>query len=125
MMRSFSIYLVVQGVSYGIDLGLFLLLHGVVGLNPILANVIGKLNATVFSFCLNRWVTFASNGNIAYQAVLFSTFSLLNIAVASLLLQLLSSVISDIRLAKVLTDVLLFSVSYTISKTITFRKRPT
>jgi len=74
---------------------------------------------------MNRWVTFASNGNIAYQAALFSTFSLLNIAMSSMLLQFLSSVISDVRIAKVMTDVLLFSASFTISKTITFRKRPT
>jgi putative flippase GtrA len=111
-------YLGIQLLSYGIDMGLFLVVlnSGLTG--PITANVIAKLAAGTFAFLVHRAFTFRVTGQAgaSRQAVLYCLLLALNMPLASVMLSVLLVWVSDEVVAKFLADVLCVSLTYAMSK---------
>ncbi|MHC8349705.1 GtrA family protein [Pseudomonas sp. RT4P38] len=123
----FARYLLVGGLTYCADLSVFLLLFNVFGMDLLLANMISKVLAGVFSFAAHRAFTFRvinAKGR-AQQAVRYFTLLALNIPLSALILSAMLWITSMEVVAKILSDVLLVLISYAQSKFIIFKRNET
>ena len=115
-------YIMIQLFAYVIDMGSFLLMLGFLALNPIAANIIGKLAGGVFAFIAHRNITFKSNHkkDKATQARRFFMLSMFNIPLSSMLLLVLLKCIPYAALAKFMADVSCVFFNYWMNKTFVF-----
>ena len=123
-MRTPLIYLAVQGAAYGIDLASFLVVLKVLGTGTIEANVVAKVLAGSFAFIAHRHVTFPvrHRENFLFQLGKYAATLLLNTLLGSILLVLLSVAVEHV-VAKILADIILIVITYTVSKQLVFRSR--
>ena len=123
----FARYLLVGGLTYGADLSVFLLLFNIFGMDLLLANMISKVLAGLFSFAAHRAFTFGvidAKGRTR-QAVRYFTLLALNIPISALILSAMLWITSMEVVAKILSDVLLVLISYAQSKFIIFKRNET
>ena len=111
-----------QILAYVIDMGSFLLMLGLLALNPIAANIIGKLGGGIFAFIAHRNITFKSNHkkDKAAQARRFFMLGMLNIPLSSMLLLMLLKCVPYTVLAKFMADVSCVFFNYWVNKTFVF-----
>lgn len=119
-------YVAIQLLAYVLDIGTFLLIVIMGFLDPIAANVIGKVAAGTFAFMAHRNFTFhsyqAENGN--RQAVRYFVILALNVPFSSGVLSLFLTWIEELAVAKVFSDGVCVLISYFISKKYIFAKLP-
>jgi len=123
----FARYLLVGVVTYGVDISAFLLLFKFFGLNLLLANMISKVLAGLFSFVAHRIFTFGvieAKGR-AQQAVRYFIFLAINIPISAFILTAVQWILSMEIAAKILADVILVLISYAQSKYIVFKRSGT
>jgi putative flippase GtrA len=115
-------YIMIQLFAYVIDMGSFLLMLSFLALNPIVANIIGKLAGGIFAFIAHRNITFKSNHkkDKAAQARRFFMLSMLNIPLSSMLLLVLLKCVPYAVLAKFMADVSCVFFNYWVNKTFVF-----
>jgi len=115
-------YIMIQILAYVIDMGSFLLMLGLLALNPIAANIIGKLGGGIFAFIAHRNITFKSNHkkDKAAQARRFFMLGMLNIPLSSMLLLMLLKCVPYTVLAKFMADVSCVFFNYWVNKTFVF-----
>jgi len=120
MIRTFSRYLGVQVVAYGIDMGGFLLLSIVLG--PLTANVLSKIAAGIFAFIAHRRITFKvhGRGDGRKQLLKYALLLGLNIPLSSGLLALLLPWIAPAALAKLAGDVACVGLTFVLSRYVVF-----
>lgn len=123
----FARYLLVGGLAYGADIGIFLLLFNFFGIDLLLANLMSKVLAGIFSFVAHRAFTFAviEDKGRAQQAMRYFTLLALNIPLSTLILSAMLRITSVEVVAKILSDVLLVLMSYAQSKFIAFKRSET
>ncbi|WP_298804259.1 GtrA family protein [uncultured Pseudokineococcus sp.] len=76
--RTLLAYLFVGGLSYIIDLGLFLLLGRGLGWGVVPAATVGYWTSVMVNFCLNRSVVFSSTHRLRRGAVRYGLLLLAN-----------------------------------------------
>lgn len=115
----------IQLFAYLIDMGSFLVMLGFFILNPITANIMGKLAGGVFAFVAHRNITFKSNHkkDRTAQARRFFMLSMLNIPLSSIALMVLLYAVPYTVLAKFMADVSCVYLNYWINKTFVFVSR--
>jgi len=115
-------YIIIQLFAYALDMGSFLLMFGVLALNPIVANVIGKLAGGIFAFIAHRNITFKSNHkkDKSMQARRFFMLFMFNIPLSSVALIALLSCVPYTVLAKFMADVSCVFFNYWMNKTFVF-----
>lgn len=115
-------YIAVQVVAYGLDMGGFLVVFGLMGAGPIIANVFGKIVAGIFAFFVHRRFTFgvATEEKHGRQAGLYFMLLALNIPLSSAALSLVFLVVSPSVFAKFISDVICVFVTYWLSKKYVF-----
>lgn len=120
-------YIAVQLLAYGLDVGTFTAIVTLVDLAAPLANVFAKIVAGIFAFFAHRHVTFeaAEHGRLWDQMARYATLLLLNGFASSALLATLLLVIPHPLVAKILADVALITVSFSLSKALIFRRHRT
>lgn len=118
----FMRYIMVQLVAYGLDMGGFLLLMTWLAMEPLAANVIGKILAGLFAFVAHRSFTFGVTGTSGTrrQALRYFTLLALNIPLSTLLLSVILWVISHAAAAKFIADIILVLLTYWLSKRFIF-----
>ena len=118
----FARYVAVQCFTYGLDLGLFLLLFALAGWRALTANVLAKIIAGVAAFLAHRYFTFdaARGGNRARQAVLYVALWSLNVPLATGLLALFLVLGLPTVVAKVVSDVVCVGLNYWLSRNYIF-----
>jgi putative flippase GtrA len=85
-------FCVVGVLNTAIDLGLFALLTRLIGLDPLIANVLSFTTGAANSFLLNKYWTFGAGGRgqeMAVQATRFAVITLLVLSIHEGLLLLL------------------------------------
>ena len=124
MLRQFSRYLGVQVVAYGIDMGVFLLLTGLLATGPLWANVAAKIAAGAFAFVAHRRITFQTHGQPGSMAELLKYSLLLaaNVPASSGLLWLLLPYLHPPALAKLAADVGCVALTFLLSRYVVFRR---
>lgn len=115
-------YLLVQVFAYGLDMGLFILLLSHLGVQALVANVVGKVFAGLFAFAVHRCFTFgvARVRGAGLQAARYFALLALNIPLSALVLNFMLWVIPAAVLAKLVTDVSCVLITYWLSKRFVF-----
>lgn len=122
-MRAATLYILVQLIAYGLDIGTFALLVERIGTAPLPANICAKAVAGCFAFFTHRHVTFggAAEAGVAGQAVRYVLLLAANSVASSGLLALFLHALPSPVIAKILADVILIAVSFSLSKWVVFR----
>ena len=115
-------YALVLVFGYALDMGGFILLFMVSGLDPILANLISKVSAAVFAFVAHRHFTFgkAALGGTLQQATRYFALVALNMPVAAILLAGLLRVVPIVVVAKFAVDVICALLNFWLTKHFVF-----
>jgi putative flippase GtrA len=115
-------YIITQLLAYAIDMSSFLIMLYVMFLNPIAANIIGKLVAGTFAFTVHRNITFKSSHkkDKQTQAFRYVMLFMFNIPLSSMLLVVLLKCVPYTVLAKFMADVSCVFFNYWINKTFVF-----
>lgn len=103
----FARYVAVQLAAYAVDMGVFLLLfHGALA-RAVAANLAAKVAAGAFAFVAHRAFTFGVRGRdrIHGQALRYALLLALNVPLATAMLVVVSWLVPDLVLAKVIADV--------------------
>ena len=121
-MRQFARYLLVQVLAYGLDMGGFILLFVYFGVEPVIANIVGKILAGGFAFVVHRRFTFGvvETGNVGQQGVRYFVLLALNIPLSVMVLDVVLRVIPVVVAAKFVADVISVIFTYWLSKRIVF-----
>lgn len=122
-MKAAAVYVAVQLLAYGIDVGTFILLVEGFAVSPLWANIGAKVMAGCFAFFSHRHVTFdaAAGGRLSDQALRYVLLLAANSLASSALLALFMQLTPSPILAKVAADVILIAVSFSLSKAVVFR----
>lgn len=109
--------------AYGVDLGGFVLMHNFAGIDPLIANAIGKVLTGSFSFVVHRNFTFggANETRKGQQAARYFSLLAFNIPVSSMYLEVALHLVSIVILAKILADGVSFCITYWMTKSFIFR----
>lgn len=92
--------------------------------NVVLSNVIARVVSGTLNFTLNRLVVFKSRENIFKAALKYALLAVSLLILNTLVLKLLTDVLGlHPLIAKILTELLLFFVSFTVQRLIIFRNR--
>ena len=113
-----SNYILIQLVSYALDMGIFIVLDSLGFLNPVVSNILGKFISSIFSFIGHRQITFRL-GSKKYKHTQFLKYIYLlisNIVLASVLLSYSLLFVDNVILAKFGIDVILFFLNFWIGK---------
>lgn len=115
-------YLMVQLVGYGLDMGSFILLITYLAIDPIPANIVGRLISGVFAFFIHRRFTFseAESGPKVQQAARYFTLMVVNLPISSLILSATLWMIPMATLAKFVADVMGIFLTYWLTKRFVF-----
>jgi putative flippase GtrA len=122
---TFLRYLLIQVFAYGIDMGIFLLIIHSHLSGPIIANIASKLAAGCFAFVAHRRFTFnvMGSGLVGGQALRYFVVLAVNVPVASVILLFFLLWIPPPVVAKFLSDIVIVSLSYMLSKKFIFRRQ--
>lgn len=123
---TFFRYIVIQVLAYGIDMGGFLGLFHSGLLGPLTANVIAKLAAGIFAFAAHRAFTFRTSdpADRMHQAVRYFILLALNIPLSSGVLAVALRWISLPAAAKFMADAICVALTYWLSKSFVFIRKP-
>jgi putative flippase GtrA len=115
-------YVMVQVVAYGLDMGGFLLLISWMAMEPVTANIIGKVLAGLFAFVAHRTFTFGVTGTSGtrQQALRYFTLLALNIPLSTLMLSVSLWLVPFAVVAKLIADIVLVVLTYWLSKRFIF-----
>ena len=113
----FARYVGVQVATYGVDMGLFLLLFALAGWAAVAANVLAKVCAGISAYLAHRYFTFeaARDGKQLRQATLYAALWALNVPLASGTLALFLLFDVPAIAAKFAADVLCVGLNYWVS----------
>lgn len=113
----FARYVGVQVVTYGVDMGLFLLLFALAGWGAVAANVVAKVCAGISAYLAHRYFTFAAarDGKHLRQAALYAALWALNVPLATGLLALFLMLDVPAVAAKFVADVFCVGLNYWVS----------
>ena len=90
----------------------------------VLANVLARVFSSTLNFTMNRRLVFKSSKPLAKSALQYFALAAFILVMNTLLLTLLTSTLGvNVFLAKILTEMSMFFVSFTVQKGIVFRAR--
>lgn len=122
-LHSFVKYGLVGVLGLLVDVGLFYLLHKIVGVNYVLANVISSSVAVIHNFFLNSFFTFKVTDQRWKRFLSFYLVALIGMGISSLMLILMVSVWHmDAVVSKVITIFFVAVIQFFVNKRITFRQ---
>lgn len=119
--QRFLRYVVVGGTTFAIDLGLLILLHGVFGIDKLIAATISYWISIVFNFTVNRFWTFGAETSITQNATLYLTLLFFNYLFALGFLWLGELLGVHYVIAKILATGLQVAWTYFAYKKVVFR----
>ncbi|SBV26096.1 Putative flippase GtrA (transmembrane translocase of bactoprenol-linked glucose) [Micromonospora krabiensis] len=109
-------FLVVGGLSVGVDTGSLFIYHGVLDIPIPVAAALSFLTSFWFNFALNRAWSFGSGGQMFPQVGRYLALVLANLCVNVALVSTLTWAGTPYLLAKVLTTACLSVINYLVSK---------
>ena len=114
-------YGITQVSVYTIDLLVFIFFYDLLDLIYIYANILSKLVACLVAFFIHKFITFKSKGKLLGELVKYFSFLPINIILGTILLGLLLKLPFDYKIAKVLSDIIVFIFSFIIAKKFIFK----
>ncbi|MFA7044087.1 MAG: GtrA family protein [Bacteroidales bacterium] len=121
---SFLKYGVVGVFGLVVDMGIFYLLHKMLGVNYVVSNIISSSLAVVHNFILNSFITFKVKDRLLRRFASFYLIALVGMAVSSGMLAVMIDGLSmDSMVAKMISILIVAVIQYFLNKKLTFRKK--
>lgn len=120
--KRFGIYSLVQFISYGLDFFSFFLIFYLIGIDPIISNVIVKLIVSIFAYFMHKKYTYRGDSNNK-SMMLFAFSVFLYIPISTAFLSLVILILPQAFIAKLTSDAILFLLSYKYNSYFVFRKK--
>lgn len=122
---TFIRYIAIGAATYGLDIGLFLLLIKINIISPIVANIVSKLAAGIFGFIAHRSFTFRikTEQHKIQHALRYFSLLAINIPLFSAIFAATLIWITDPKTAKVASDIICVILSYLQSRYFVFTKK--
>lgn len=120
---SFLRYGIVGVLGLAVDMGIFYLLHEVLGVNYIVSNIISSSLAVIHNFILNSFFTFKVKDKLIRRFISFYLIALVGMALSSgLLAMMIDGFKMDSMLAKMIAVLVVAVLQYFLNKKLTFSK---
>jgi len=104
-----------------VDMGIFYLLHKMLGMNYIVANIISSSLAVIHNFILNSYFTFKVKDKLLKRFLSFYLIALAGMAMSSGLLALMiDGFMMDSMIAKMISVLIVAMIQYFLNKKLTF-----
>ena len=114
-------YGIVGALGLIVDMGIFYLLHKMLGMNYIVANIISSSLAVIHNFILNSHFTFKVKDKLIKRFVSFYLIALVGMALSSGLLALMiDGFRMDSMIAKMISVLIVAMIQYFLNKKLTF-----
>ncbi|MDD2612724.1 MAG: GtrA family protein [Bacteroidales bacterium] len=121
---SFLKYGVVGVFGLVVDMGIFYLLHKMLGVNYVVSNIISSSLAVVHNFIMNSFITFKVKDRLLRRFASFYLIALAGMAVSSGMLAVMIDGLSmDSMVAKMISILIVAVIQYFFNKKLTFRKK--
>ena len=119
---TFVRYLVIQVIAYGLDMGVFLAFVYTGLLGPVMSNALAKVAAGAFAFVTHRSFTFRldKGKHSGRQMLRYIMLLALNVPLSSIVLGMVLFAVSHAVVAKIISDIIVVSFTYWLSKTWVF-----
>tara|TARA_B100001029_G_C15030633_1_gene436698 strand:+ start:423 stop:803 length:381 start_codon:yes stop_codon:yes gene_type:complete len=114
-------YGITQISVYAIDLLVFIFFYEFLDFIYVFANTFSKLIACLLAFFIHKFVTFKSQGKLKEELLKYFGFLPINIIFGTLLLGFLLEFSLDYKIAKILSDVIVFIFSFIVAKKFIFK----
>jgi putative flippase GtrA len=118
-------------VKYGIvgvfglivDMGIFYILHKMLGVNYIISNLVSSTLAVIHNFILNSVFTFKVKDRLIKRFLSFYTIALVGMAISSgLLFVMIDGFKMDSMISKMIAVLIVAIMQYFLNKKLTFKK---
>ena len=107
-------------ISFLIDYSLYIILLLTFN-NIIISNVGARIVSATVNYSINRNIVFKSKSNIFISALKYTVLAIIIICFNTLILKLISTIINP-YLAKLITEIILFIISYLVQSKIIFKR---
>lgn len=108
-------------LSFLIDYISFLIIFAVLN-NLAISNIFARILSGSFNFYLNSKIVFKQNTIKVKQILQYIFLAVIIIILNTQVLSLINKIIENIAISKIMTEIILFLISYVIQKVIVFRK---
>jgi len=121
---SFLKYGVIGVFGLVVDMGIFYLLHKMLGVNYVVSNIISSSLAVVHNFIMNSFITFKVRDRLLRRFASFYLIALVGMAVSSgMLAVMIDGLRMDSMVAKMISVLVVAVMQYFFNKKLTFRKK--
>ena len=117
LLKQFFKFIIASFSSFLVDYGCFALFF--MFMDKIYANILARVISSIFNFTLNRNIVFKDKGNVFIAVLKYYLLAAFILLCNTLLLMLLSKVL-PVLLAKVIVEIILFTISYFVQKRFIF-----
>lgn len=118
----FMRYVLVGGTTFALDIGLFSLLHSLLGWDILLANTVSYWTAIAFNFTVNRtWTFTAKQTALRRNLYLYTGLLVCNFAFSSVFLMIVTSMGLNPQVAKIIATCLQTLWTYIAYVKVVFR----
>lgn len=117
--KNLVLYGLIGGVAAALDYGIFALLAGVVGTDPVVANVAGAVVGFAFTFTLNTFVNFKKTTHILKRLVSYGIICLIGMGISSGALHIFGKVMNVFWL-KLIMLVIVSLIQFVLNRKITY-----
>ncbi|MBQ4061380.1 MAG: GtrA family protein, partial [Christensenellaceae bacterium] len=117
--KNLVLYGLIGGAAAALDYGIFALLAGVVGTDPVVANVAGAVVGFAFTFTLNTFVNFKKTTHILKRLVSYGIICLIGMGISSAALHIFGEVMNVFWL-KLIMLVIVSLIQFVLNRTITY-----
>ena len=108
-------------LSFGVDYALFCLLSALTG-SLVFSNIFARIVSGTVNFTVNRKVVFKSQSNVAVAALKYVSLAIFILICNTVVLEVITSLGLAAYIAKIITEAILFILSYTIQHSLIFQK---
>ena len=109
--------------SFIVDFGLFSLLS-IIFRNLLAANIIARVISSIYNFFVNKHMVFKDRANFTKSAIQYFMLTMFILILNTATLKFLTeTLLINKYFAKIITELVLFTISFTIQKTIIFKNK--
>jgi len=119
-----SAYLVIGLMAMVIDVGLYFLLYGTLGMSPVLATIISVAVAILFGFWGNQKYNFKVNDNIWKRFISYASINSVGMVLSIVFIYVFNSKLGfDAGIVKILSLGVIVAMQYLLNRIISFNKK--
>ena len=122
--NKFIAYLFIGGFAVSIDMGIFLFLHELIGIKPLICHSVSVPIAAIFSFSVNAYLNFKKSDFLFYRFVSFSIVVVIGYLLGVLIIFIIDTVLQlGGTIGKLVSLPFVVMLQFYLNSKITFRDK--